>query len=131
MIARIRILKHGDRDALDRFGSGHLRNIGEIFVLDRLKRAFGDLSFVSPPAPDGIGKVIGGLGNRDRLFGAEERGIEPHPKQKAGHSREKHLPYRSFSGYHIAPSVDGLIGSKRYHRNPDSSKQTAVPSVGT
>jgi hypothetical protein len=42
-------------------------------TVDSLQRTFGDLAAVGPAIADGVGKIIGRLGNRDDLFGVRGR----------------------------------------------------------
>ncbi len=53
-------MENGHRYTLDRLGPGNRRDIGEKLVLNRLKRAFRQLSAVCPAAAKGVGKVVGG-----------------------------------------------------------------------
>jgi len=64
MVARVGIVKHvDDHAALQGAGSGHRRHVEEVFILDCLEGPFRDLSAVLPACADGVGEIVGRLGD--------------------------------------------------------------------
>jgi len=103
MVARIGIVEHADRHALDGFRAGDRGHIGEKFMLNRLQRPFSNLATIVPFIPDLVREIVGGLGNDTGVFRCNRRGPSTPEEQQS-------------CSQHEGPSISRRL--QRHARNP-------------